>query len=345
MDAYEIIRKIDRGEIRGLLSICFNPIVSLPDNNFVRQALEKLDFFVTIDFFMSETARYAHMVLPGSLHEEDDGTVTQIEGRVIRINKAVECPGDARQDWRIIQDIARALGRERGLTFASPREIFDELREASRGGVCDYSGITYEAIEREYGVFWPCPAEVPEGVTPPGPQGTVRLFEPGSWNPIARGAGPFYFPDGKARFIVTPHQGPAEDVDEAYPVILTTGRVISQFLSGNQTRRIGPLVDHYPEPRLELHPRLAAAHGLADGDWTTVESRRGHCTIRAQIVRTIRPDTVFIPYHWPGRKSANQLTIAAQDPISKIPEYKVCAVRLRKAEAPPDYAAALEPQQ
>jgi assimilatory nitrate reductase catalytic subunit len=345
VDAYEIMRKAEAGEIKGLLSICFNPVVSLPDNNFVRRALETLDFFVAIDFFMSETSRYADVVLPGSLHEEDEGTVTQTEGRVIKINKAVDCPGDARADWLIIQDIAAALGRERGLTFASPREIFDELREASRGGINDYSGITYERIEENFGVFWPCPDTVPEGVAEPGPQGAVRLFEPDSWNSIARGAGPFYFPDGKARFNPTPYIGPAEDVDADYPIILTTGRVVSQFLSGNQTRRIGPLVDHYPEPRIELHPRLAERLGIADGDWVTAESRRGHLTLRAQVVRTIRPDTIFVPYHWGGRKSINQLTISAQDPISKIPEYKVCAVRLRKADAPPEYADLLEPQQ
>jgi assimilatory nitrate reductase catalytic subunit len=345
VDAYEIIRKIDRGEIKGLLSLCFNPVVSLPDNNFVRQALAKLEFSACIDFFMSETARYAHVVLPGSLQEEDDGTVTQLEGRVIRINKAVDPPGEARQDWKIIQDIAKRLGRSRGLEFAGPREMFDELRVASRGGVNDYSGITYEHVEDLYGVFWPCPDTVPEGVTPVGPRGTPRLFEPGSWNPVARGSGPFYFPDGKARFNPTPHVGPAEDVDAEFPIILTTGRVVSQFLSGNQTRRIGPLVDHYPEPRIEIHPRLATTLGIVDGDWVTAESRRGNCTVRASVVRTIRPDTVFIPYHWGGRKSANQLTISAQDPISKIPEYKVCAVRVRRAEAPPEYAASLEPQQ
>jgi assimilatory nitrate reductase catalytic subunit len=345
VDAYEIVRKIDKGEIKGLLSICFNPVVSLPDNNFVRQALAKLDFYVAIDFFMSESARYADVVLPGSLQEEDEGTVTQLEGRVIKINKAVECPGDARPDWRIIQDVAGALGREHGLTFNSPREIFDELRVASKGGVADYSGITYERIEENFGVFWPCPDETPEGVPGPGPQGTLRLFEPGSWNPIAQGAGPFYFPDGRARFNLTPYMGPAEDVDEEFPVILTTGRVVSQFLSGNQTRRIGPLVDHYPDPRIEIHPRLAARLGIADGDWTTAESRRGSCTLRASVVTTIRPDTIFIPYHWGGRKSANQLTISAQDPISKIPEFKVCAVRVRKADAPPEYAVVLEPQQ
>jgi assimilatory nitrate reductase catalytic subunit len=345
VDAYEIIRKIDRGEIKGLLSLCFNPVVSLPDNNFVRQALEKLEYYAVVDFFMSESARYADVVLPGSLHEEDEGTVTQTEGRVIKINKAVECPGDARPDWQIIQDIARALGREQGLTFENPREMFEELRVASKGGIADYSGITYERIEENFGVFWPCPSDVPEGVPMPGPQGTPRLFEPGAWNPVAKGAGPFYFPDGKARLNVTPYEGPAEDVDEEFPIILTSGRVVSQFLSGNQTRRIGPLVDHYPEPRIEMHPRLAERLGIADGDWATAESRRGNCTLRASVVTTIRPDTVFIPYHWPGRRSANQLTISTQDPISKIPEYKVCAVRVRKAGAPPDYADALEPQQ
>jgi len=205
--------------------------------------------------------------------------------------------------------------------------------------------VTYERIEEHFGVFWPCRSPTPDAPPEPGPQGTLRLFEQGSWNPVANGAGPFYFPDGKARFNPTPYVGPAEDVDEQYPVILTTGRVVSQFLSGNQTRRIGPLVDNYPEPRVELHPQLAARLGIEDGDWTAVTSRRGSCTIRASVVSTIRPDTVFIPYHWGGRKSANQLTISAQDPISKIPEYKVCAVHVARASAPPNYAMILEPQQ
>jgi assimilatory nitrate reductase catalytic subunit len=118
---------------------------------------------------------------------------------------------------------------------------------------------------------------------------------------------------------------------------------VSQFLSGTQTRRIGPLVDQYPEPRVEIHPKLAQKYGITDADWVTVESRRGTVTLRAQVVTTIRPDTVFIPYHWPGRRSANRLTIAAQDPVSKIPEFKVCAVRLRRSAKPPDEAAAVLP--
>jgi len=311
VDAYELMRKIDAGEIKGLLSICFNPKVSLPDNAFVTRALEKLEFYVAIDFFLSETAQHADVVLPGSLQEEDEGVVTQVEGRVIKINKAVDPPGEARQDWRIIQDIARALGRPHGFTFESPRAMFDELRVASKGGVADYFGITYEKIEKQFGVFWPCPSE--------DHPGTPRLFE----------GGRFYFPDGKARFNVAAYTPPTEDVDDDYPIILTTGRVVSQFLSGTQTRRIGPLVDQYPEPRIEMHPKLAAKYGIADGQTITVESRRGSITLAAQVVTTIRPDTIFIPYHWAGKKAANQLTIAAQDPISKIPEYKVCAVRIR----------------
>jgi assimilatory nitrate reductase catalytic subunit len=346
VDAYEMFRKIDAGEIKGLLSICFNPKVSLPDNAFVTRCLEKLEFYVAVDFFLNDTAHHADVVLPGSLHEEDEGTVTQVEGRVIKINKAIDCPGEARQDWVIIQDIAKALGRPHGFTFDSPRAIFEELRVASRGGVADYSGITYEKIERQYGVFWPCyDADPKTGEPTPDHPGTPRLFEPDSYNPVAKGAGRFYFPDGKARFNVADYRTPVDDVSDEYPYFLTTGRVVSQFLSGTQTRRIGPLVDQYPEPRIEIHPRLAEKLGVADGGWATAETRRGAITLRAQVVTTIRPDTIFIPYHWAGRKSANQLTVAAQDPISKIPQYKVCGCRVRKADGPPAYESELEPQQ
>jgi len=346
VDAYELFRKIDRGEIKALLAICFNPKVSLPDSEFVTRGLEKLEFFAAIDIFLSETAQHADIVLPGSLQEEDEGTVTQVEGRVIKINKAVDCPGQARQDWRVIQDLAKALGRPHGFTFQSPREIFDELRIASKGGVADYSGITYEKIEQQMGVFWPCYAADPKtGVATPEHPGTPRLFEPDSFNPIAKGAGPFYFPDGKARFNVADYRDPVDDASTDYPIYLTTGRVVSQFLSGTQTRRIGPLVEQYPEPRLELHPKLAEKLGIEDGEFATCETRRASITLRAQVVTTIRPDTVFIPYHWAGPKSVNRLTVAAQDPISKIPQYKVCGCRVRKADGTPEYVATREAQQ
>ena len=313
--APEIVEMIHRGEIRGLVSICFNPLVSLPDATFTQEALERLDFFVAIDFFLSETARHADLVLPGSLHEEDEGTVTSTEGRVIRIRKAVDPPGEARADWRIICDLARRLGKGHQFDFHSPSHIFAELTRVSRGGVADYSGITYEKIERQMGVFWPCPdADHP---------GTPRLFE----------GGRFHHPDGRARFHAVEYRPPAEDVDADYPIILTTGRVVSQFLSGTQTRRIGPLVDQYPEPKVELHPKLAARLGVCDGDRVRVSSRRGHLDLAAHVVATIRPDTVFIPYHWPGERSANRLTLRAYDPIAGIPEFKVAAVRIERLPA------------
>src|SRR5262249_20855687 len=195
---------------------------------------------------------------------------------------------------------------------------FDELRQASRGGVVDYSGITYEKIEAQKGVFWPCPAD--------DHPGTPRLFEPGSSNPVAKGAGPFYFPDGKARFHAVTYQPPTEDTDADYPVILTTGRVVNMFLSGNQTRRIGPLVDQYAEPRLELHPHLAKQHGLADGDWVRIESRRGSLTVRCQVVSTIRPGTVFVPSPWAGGERRNLGTLSPPDPGAERPQCKGRAV-------------------
>jgi assimilatory nitrate reductase catalytic subunit len=136
------------------------------------------------------------------------------------------------------------------------------------------------------------------------------------------------------RFLVTEWRPSGDPVDEQFPVYLTTGRVVSQYLSGTQTRRIGGLVDSYPEPRLEIHPRLAETLGVRDGDWVTATSRRAAITLQAMVVRTIRPDTVFVPYHWPESRSANLLTHRSLDPRSKIPEYKVSACRLEKAAAP-----------
>jgi assimilatory nitrate reductase catalytic subunit len=315
----EMMEAIHKGEIRGLLSLCFNPLVSLPDAEHTRAALEKLDFFAVIDVFMSETARHADVVLAGSLHEEDEGTVTTAEGRVVHVRKAVDPPGRARADWEIVCELARRFAPWEKFPYACPEDLFRELRTVSRGGPVDYYGITYDRIDREHGVFWPCPdAEHP---------GTPRLFE----------GGRFHHPDGKARFHAVEYRPPAEDVDAEYPVILTSGRVVSQYLSGTQTRRIGPLVDQYPEPLVEIHPELARTVGVRTGDRVRVTSRRGSMTLPCQVVKTIRPDTVFIPYHWAEEKSANRLTIRALDPVSKIPEFKVCAVRVEKE--PPGPAA------
>ncbi len=305
---------IHRGEIKGLLCTCFNPAVSLPDANFTREALEKLEFFGVIDFFLSETAAHADVVLAGSLQEEEEGVTANVEARVIHIRKAVEPPANARRDSEIICDLARRLGRAEFFPFREPREIFEELRLASQGGLADYYGITYEKIDAQMGVFWPCPTlEHP---------GTPRLFEDGR----------FFHADGKAHLPALAWRDSGDPVDADFPVYLTTGRVVSQYLSGTQTRRIGPLVDQYPEPKVEIHPRLAEAHGIATGDRVTVTSRRSQITLPAMVVRTIRPDTVFIPYHWAGDRSANRLTHRTLDPRSKIPEFKVSACRIVKAQ-------------
>lgn len=323
LSAVPLVEAIHEGKIKGLLSICFNPAVSLPDGNYVREALEKLEFYVNIDFFLSETARYADIVLPGSLMEEDEGTTTNVEGRVIRHRQAVTPPEGVREDWQIINEIAARLGY-RDKFNSAPREIFEELRIASKGGVSDYSGMTWDRIDENYGLFWPCPE--------PGHPGTPRLYE----------GGKFGHPDGKAHFIPIEWRPSAEMPDEEYPIILTTGRVVSHFLSGTQTRRIGGLMEQYPQPRCEIHPRLAEKLGIVDDDFVKVESRRGAIVVRAQVVKTIRPDTVFVPYHWPLDRSANNCTIRAIDPVSNIPEFKICAVRVSKTEAPTDANAQLE---
>ncbi|MBX5479561.1 MAG: nitrate reductase [Pyrinomonas methylaliphatogenes] len=319
----EMFERMRRGEIRGLLSICNNVMVSLPDTNTVRRTLEELDFYVCIDFFMSESARYADVVLPGTAWSEDEGVTTNGEGRVIKINRANDPPGEARHDWWIVCEIARRLGRGKYFPFQSPRDIFEEIRLASRGGNADYYGMTWEKIEQNDGIFWPCP-------TPDHP-GTPRLFEDHI----------FYHPDGRARFHAVEYEPPAETPDEEFPLILTTGRVVYQYLSGNQTRRIKFLVDQCPEPYVEIHPETARRLGIQDGERVRVRSRRGEGIFPALITETIRPDTIFIPYHWPEPQAANLLTNPVLDPVSKIPEFKACAARIErlKGGALPLYGA------
>jgi assimilatory nitrate reductase catalytic subunit len=296
---------------RALLVMGSNIVVSAPRATHVAERLAALDLLVVCDLVLSETAALADVVLPVTQWAEETGTMTNLEGRVVLRRQAVPAPEGVRSDLDVMAGLARRLGSP--VDFATdPEEVFDELGRASAGGVADYSGITYARIEAEHGVFWPCP--VTEDGQPVHP-GTPRLF-----------AERFATPDGRAHFHAVDHRGPAEAPDADYPLHLTTGRVLAQYQSGAQTRRIAALPD--PGPFVEMHPQLAARLGVADRMLVEVGTRRGTLRAPARVVDTIRPDTVFVPFHWLG---VNRLTNDALDPASRMPEFKVCAARVAAA--------------
>ncbi len=308
--AFELLDSMGQeGGVRALLVMGSNVAVSAPDSFRVRQRLASLDLLVVADFFLSETAAYADVVLPSAQWAEEEGTVTNLEGRVIHRRRAVEPPGEVRTDLEMLMALAARLGKEQFFSYEGPQAVFEELRRASLGGPADYSGITYERLEAESGVFWPCPA--------PHHPGTPRLF-------IDR----FPTTSTRARFHAVHHHGPAEDRDQLYPLFLTTGRVLAQYQSGTQTRRIEALNKLAPEAVAEMHPRTARLGQLVDNDRVRLVTRRGSAMFRLRVTSTIREDTVFVPFHWGDEQSANRLTNPALDPISRMPEFKVCAVRV-----------------
>jgi assimilatory nitrate reductase catalytic subunit len=319
--ATEMIGLMNAGEIRSCLVLCSNLMVSLPDNRQVAAALDRLDPLVVVDFFMSETAERADVVLPGTVWCEDEGTTTNLEGRVVKINRASEPPGEARRDWEILVDLAARLGRGAFFPYRTPRDIFDEIRRVTAGAVADYSGITWEKIDAQDGVFWPCPSEEHPG--------SPRLFTER-----------FAHPDGRARMAATPYQPPAEEPGGDYPFRLTTGRVVYHYLSGSQTRRIAFLNEQAPEPWVEVHPAAAERLGIASGERVRVRTRRGALELKALVTPTIRPDTLFVPFHYGHAQAVNQVTSSASDPGVKIPEFKACAAALERAEAPREGRAA-----
>ncbi len=313
--ATEMIHLMAKGEIRSCLVLCSNLMVSLPENGVVARALDQLDPLVVIDFFMSETAQRADVVLPGAVWCEDEGTTTNLEGRVIKINQAVMPLGEARRDWEILIELAQRLGRGQYFPYQSAHDIWNELRLASRGSVADYYGMSWERIDAEQGMFWPCPSEEHPG--------TPRLF-----------AERFYHADGKAHMFPIPYQTPAEEPGGDFPLRLTSGRVVYHYLSGTQTRRLGFLNSQAPLPWVEVHPQLARKIGIEDGEMVRVKTPRASMEIKALVVPTIRPDTLFIPFHYGSQHAVNQLTNPAIEPTVKIPEFKACAAALEKLDTP-----------
>jgi assimilatory nitrate reductase catalytic subunit len=307
--AYEMLDAIgSEGGLRGLLVFGSNLVVASPNASSIRARLAALELLVVCDSFINETAEQAHVVLPIKQWAEEEGTVTNLEGRVILRRQTLRAPPGMLSDSDIMYELAERLGCGRSFRYANSQAIFDELRRATAGGNADYSGITYKRLDDEQGVFWPCPSEEHPG--------TPRLF-----------AQRFFFPDGKARFQVVHHRPAGEEPDRDYPLYFTTGRYKEHYNSGAQTRRVDKLVDAQPEPRLQMHPRLAAQLNVLDGGLVKVESRRGSVIFRVAVNAEIRPDTLFAPFHWGGRAAANELTNPALDPTSRMPEFKVCAVR------------------
>ncbi len=305
--AYEMLDLLGTdGGVRTLVVFASNVAVSAPHATHVAQRLAGLDFLVVSDFVLSETAALADVVLPCTQWAEEEGTMTNLEGRVLLRRKALDPPPGVRSDLWILHALAQRLGCSVALSD-QPREVFDELRAASSGGVADYAGIDYERIEQQQGVFWPCPDEQHPG--------TPQLF-----------ADRFATPDGRARFHPVQHRDPAELPDAQYPYYLSTGRNRSHYQSGAQTRRVRALVTAEPDAYAELHPELARRAGVGPGDLVRLHTRRGSAVLRARISDDIRADTVFVPFHWGGEQSANVLTNPALDPTSRMPEFKACAV-------------------
>lgn len=310
--AYEMLASLGTAEgVRALLLIGSNPVVSAPNALHIEERFKALDFLAVADFFLSESAQLAEVVFPAAQWAEEEGTMTNLEGRVILRRRAFAPPLGVRTDFELICALAAHLGRGEFFDFSAPHAAFDELRRATVGGPADYSGITYEKIEAQRGVFWPCPSEVHPG--------TPRLFTER-----------FSTPSGRARFHAVHHQPSAEMPDAEYPLYLTTGRVLAQYQSGTQTRRITQLEAMTGEPCAEMHPVTARRYGLTDGDAVTLATRRGEATFKVKVTSAIREDTVFAPFHWGGAQSANRLTNAALDPTSRMPEFKVCAVKIEK---------------
>ncbi len=312
---------------RALLVFGSNPVVSAPRAVRVESRLRDLDLLVVADFLRSETAALADVVLPVAQWAEEDGTMTNLEGRVLRRRALREPPPGVRTDLEVLAALAARLkGRapsyrethNKGPLLTpeesfptDPRAVFEELRRASAGGPADYAGVTWDRIDADTGVFWPCP-------DPTGPD-TPRLF-----------ADRFPTPDGRARFRAVSHRPAAEPVCAEYPLHFTTGRVLAQYQSGAQTRRVAALRRAAPGGFVELHPDLADRLGVAEGDEVRVVSRRGELRAPARLSPAIRPDTVFAPFHWPGAARANSVTNDAVDPVSGMPEFKICAVRVER---------------
>ncbi|RZS34897.1 assimilatory nitrate reductase catalytic subunit [Herbihabitans rhizosphaerae] len=311
--AYELLDALGTdGGPHGLLVFGSNVTVSAPNSGRVADRLSTLDLLVVADLVLSETGRAADVVLPVTQWAEEDGTLTNLEGRVLLRRKAISPPDGVRTDLEVISALAARLGQPPARFPIDAETVFDELRAASAGGAADYAGVSYDRLRAGEALYWPVPS-----VDHPG---TPHMF-----------LDEFAHPDGRARFVPVDVRGPAEPPDEEYPLYATTGRVLQHYQSGAQTRLVDELTAAVPAVYVEVHPDTAERAGLANGDDAAVVSRRGTVRAAVRCVSSMRPDVVFLPFHFPGDGRANLVTNPALDPVSRMPEFKVCAVRLEVA--------------
>jgi formate dehydrogenase alpha subunit len=302
MKATQMIPAAHDGSLKALYIIGENPLVSDPDVNHAEKSLNNLDFLVVQDIFLTETAKLADVILPTACYAEKDGTFANTERRVQRIRKAVDPPGESRDDWEIICEIATRMGYS--MNYDSSRQIMEEISRVTPS----YAGISYDRIEHE-GIHWPCPT----------------TEHPGT--PILHRE---QFTRGKGLFHAIDYIEPAEMIDDEYPLYLTTGRLLYQYHTGTMTMKTGGLNAIAPEAFVEISSQDARKFELEEGALVNIASRRGNIQARIKISRKAVDGTVFIPFHY-AAAAANRLTNAALDPISGIPEYKVCAVKVSKA--------------
>lgn len=300
----EMMHGLEDGSVKGMVVLGENPVGSDPDVNHVKHALQSAEFLAVIDIFLTDTAKLAHVVFPATAFAEKEGTFTNTERCVLRVRKAVDPPGEARPDWQIICDLSTRFGLP--MSYASPEEIFREIASVAPS----YAGLSYERLDKGP-IPWPCPT----------------ADHPGT--PILHTE---RFARGKGLFHAIEYRPPEELVDDEFPMQLTTGRFFPHYHTGTMTRNSPSLHKEMPEGHIELHPADAVDLGIKDGEYARIVSRRGEVETKVLLTDQVDRGTIFMSFHF-MEANANVLTNAALDPICKIPEYKVCAVRVEKLDA------------
>jgi ferredoxin-nitrate reductase len=315
--ALEIFEGLAAGEVRAVWIVCTNPAASMPDTDVVERALRQAELVIVQDaYHPTETTRFADVLLPAAQWPEKDGVMTSSERRLTYLPKLVEPPGEALPDAEIFARFAAVMGWKASFDYRGAVDIFDEYAALTRGRPCDCSGLSHARLRAEGPLQWPVPgAEHP---------GTERLYTDRR----------FHTADGRARFVAVRPAEPAERTDRAFPLTLSTGRVRDHWHTLTRTGQAPALRSRTPEPIVEINVADAARASIQDGDFVEITSRRGKVIAQCRVTSAIREGVCFLPFHWGRRlgfyKSANNLTLSARDPLSRQPELKACAVRLRR---------------